>query len=717
MASVGPGLSESYPLATLPRVSDVELEDRVVVAPMASPDSNTIDFGISKSIISSYLIKPTPKLLWSYALSPSTVVDAMETTTTQDAKVYAVGVTDKKKHRLLIISRPDSDPTAHETVEVPLTARIHQIKFYKEGLYVIFSTGTISVFRRSESGSWDKDESQGIKNRRQVRWSDFITFNGQDLVVLVFQTVKQVTYQLVAVEPSRIYEVETKTRSTSDKFEWCYSSGYLYQLNVTGQEIERLDIARFETEKKISVAPLMEAAGGDDNSENTNTVAKIYAACADRLVLSYQASLFIINFKYGAVLAQQVCKSSRSYPHPDQVVLRAVIPIKGLPRNCRTLAVYVNLKPKDNNVDINLVTADVGTSRLSECLGKAISVYKRPAERAFVGVSSVLDPDFVADAAAGGAELNEVFEALEKCAAARDVYKWERILIPYMKKEPWPSIAASIKKTKAPKHAKEYTFQEMDEDTDRIVDVAFITRVVALILRHNEDGQVESVDPDFFPEYTLMYLLTSPLFPVAYTTGLLQLFFVSGNITLLRQAVNTCPNLTVRELLIQLNNEVPDEVFGDLIQRLCTDFSMAEITNTFKELAVDYAAQINLDKLLVRLFSVPKNRYALYLLEVLIDVGGLFNWSDETVDTLNEFVERKVVALMANSFNLTLTNQVLAAAEPPKPKRGRKAKKPVPTGQLSQMDALLSMNHSAQKMSPIELSKKVPVYSVEKLAI
>lgn len=699
-------LSDSYPVATLPRVANVTLEERAVVLPLISPDSLVIDLGISKSIIASYLIKPSPKLVWLYPLSPKTVVDAMDTLVVDNVKRYAVGIHTGDLAKLLVLTHNEADPTLASPIETDLTTQVKAVTFDDNEITVVYVNGSIERFIL-ENDKVTKDAKTRLKNSGTLAFCEFLTWQNQKLVLLIYQSKTVVTYQLVAIANNQIYEVETKSVQTKHKFRWSYNSGYIYQLDETSKSIDKISIAKFDTEKSISVEPLLQ----------DGATAAIYAPCSDRLVLSSGSTIYIVNFTYGALLDSFVSKLSRSHTNDDEVVLKRVVPIKNSGRLGKTVAVYLNLKPKDNNVDVNLISVDLGTNRLTECLGKAIV---KPNQDKFAGVIPILTNKFAERSEESGLELDEVFQTLRQCAEAKDVYKWERVLIPYMKNEPWELIKQLISKTKAPKTKKEYTFQEMDEETDRVVDVRFIKRVVNLVLRQREDEQVEFVDSEFFPEHTLMYLLTLPVFPVEFTNGLLQLLYALGNFTLLRQAINTCPNLTVRELLIQVNNEVDDEVFVDLINRLCTEFSMGQITTTFKGLVVEFPSQISLDNLLVRLFKVPRNKNLLYLIESLVDVGGLFNWNETTVETLNEFIAGKIDALVKNSFNLTLTNQVLIAANPSKPVRGhqKKKKKVKPSKKMSEVDLLLLMtsDNGLDLVQPIEISKTVPAYSVEKLA-
>lgn len=77
-----PKLNDPFSLVELPRIADVPVEKRVVLPHsqkgLTFQETDVIHLGMSKLIISSYVLKPTPKLVWSFPLSSSTIVDCMD---------------------------------------------------------------------------------------------------------------------------------------------------------------------------------------------------------------------------------------------------------------------------------------------------------------------------------------------------------------------------------------------------------------------------------------------------------------------------------------------------------------------------------------------------------------------------------------------------------------------------------------------------------------
>jgi len=721
MASIIPSLTDSYPVATLPRIPDLGLSEKVVISSVKSPQSSIIDVGISKSIISSYIIKPTPKLLWSFALNPTTIVNCMDVVELEDAeqsesgavnKIYFVGITDRKKHKLLVIKKLSS--TSHESYDLKVDKRIVAIKSFQNGtkIVVVYDNGSVQLIENNGESLELSENLLKYTNTNTV-YSEFLNFNDSELLLQVGYLKSKLIYSLVSLDFANFFEV--KSVSTSHKnyksLVFSYNSGYLYQLDPVSKAIDSLSIVSFQVEKSISVAPLLTEA---------NYIGMI-SPSLDRILLSCSNKLYLINFKFASLLSTFESKSSSSSPGTDSILLQQAVQVKGNSiKSSKTIAIYLNLKPKDNNVNVNIINVDVGTNKLSECLGKSIE----QAETSFRGVVNLIEEDFDTASEQFGEELQQVYESLKAASESEDLQKWERILVPYMKNEPWPSIKKSInKRTKSsPKNnGKTYNFKEFDVDTDRIIDINFIKQVLLLVFKI-VDNEVQFINENFVPEFTLIYFLTNPIFPFELTFGLLKLFNTTQQTTLLRQCIITCPFLNVTELLIQLvDPSNSDEIFEDIINRLCLEFSSGEITKQFKQLIISRSITINLDDLLVRLFKICKNNNSLLFLEILIDVGGLFNWSMNTVDTLNEFIENKISALMDNSYNLTLTNQALLLCEPKKMKKSKKKSINTDiTSQQSQLNSILSMKNNTSSKdlnSTIEISKKVPTYSIEKLTI
>lgn len=736
-----PSFEDLYPLLTLPRIPDLGLADKVVIPPITSIDSTIIDLGISKSIISSYIIKPTPKLIWSFALSPTSVVDCMDVINQDSTKLYVVGITERKKHKLLLIEKKEATEQVAEdvqdaleegqsgvtSIDLKLDAKVKSVKFYNNGhsIVVLYENGNVELVKHEDhtltKSSIKYTHTTKKSSAQRLIFSHYINDlevnpdgSEKDLLLLVFGSKGQVIYKLISLNFNTAFlEINSSTVNTKDIAAIAYNSGYLYQLNLTTKTITSISIVNFSTIKSISVDSLI-----DGESEIS-----LLAPSVDRLLLSVNNKIHLINFKFASLLDTF---ESFSNSMPNKVLISQAVKVPATTaKNSNSMVCFLNLKNKENNVDLNVININLGTNKLSECLNKSI---EKPKESSFQGLINVIEENFETESKKSSKELHEIYTTLSDLSKANDVNKWERILIPYLKNETWSSISKSITKP-IKTNQKVYQFREFDVENDRIVDIKFIKQVLLLIFKV-EDDQVKFISEEFVPEFTIIYLLTNPIFPVELTNGLLKLFNDTNQITLLRQAIITCPNIQVSELLIQLVHETSNndnQIFEDLINRLINEFSGGEITKKLKLLIEQRnksnISAINLESLMSRLLTIKNNNNSWYFLELVIDVGGLFNWSLDTVDKLNQLVESKVNALIENSYNLTLTNQALLINQPLSKKKAKKVKKVdsdiITNNQQVQLDSILSIkNNSDRKMvddSSMVISKKIPSYSLEKL--
>lgn len=736
-----PSFEDLYPLLTLPRIPDLGLAEKVVIPPITSIDSTIIDLGISKSIISSYIIKPTPKLIWSFALSPTSVVDCMDVINQDSAKLYVVGITERKKHKLLLIEKNEAAAPAEEahnvleegqagvtSVELKLDAKVKSVKFYSNGqnIVVLYENGNVELVKYEDhaltKNSIKYTHTTKKSTTQRLIYSQYINDlevnpdgSVKDLLLLVFASKAQVVYKLVSLNFNTAFlEINSSTVNTKDIAAIAYNSGNLYQLNQADKTITSISIVNFSTVKSISVASLI------DGSEIS-----LLAPSVDRLLLSVNNKLHLINFKFASLLDTY---ESFSHSMPNKILLSQAVTVPATTaKNSNSMVCFLNLKNKENNVDLNVININLGTNKLSECLNKSI---EKPKASSFQGLTNVIEENFEAESKKSSKELHEIYTTLTELSQARDVNKWERVLIPYLKNETWSSIKKSITKP-SKSNQKEYQFSEFDVDNDRIVDIKFIKQVLLLIFKL-EDDQVKFISEDFVPEFTIIYLLTNPIFPVELTNGLLKLFNDTNQNTLLRQAIITCPNIQVSELLIQLvhvSSGDDNQIFEDLINRLINEFAGGEITKKLKLLIEQRTksniSAVDLETLLNKLLTIKNNNNSWYFLELVIDVGGLFNWSLDTVDKLSQLVESKVDALIENSYNLTLTNQALLINQPLSKKKPKKVKKVesdiVTNNQQVQLDSILSIkDNSDRKMADdpsMAISKKIPNYSLEKLVL
>ncbi|CAK9437755.1 uncharacterized protein LODBEIA_P21330 [Lodderomyces beijingensis] len=661
-----PSLYNQYPITALPRVNDVEIEEKLVISQVDTAEGtalSVVDFAVSKSMISSYLVRPSPKLLWSYSLKPSVVVDCMDVIARGDKKFYLCGLTDRRSFQLLLVET-NLGLTKDGNLEIN-TSKEYDLKLADRATGVKFlGPNTIAVAYRSggaEIVDFQKQQKEEQKGgltfsgnktssdvKQEVVYTSFISDMESKLLLTVSKSENKFIYKLTSLEQNKpVFELKSVQREeASQNCIFTYVAGILFRCQ--GSEIEALSITNFQSVHRMSVETILES----------DSALSMRAVAPDRVLLGSGNKIFLINVKFRALLAEFVSISSFSDHVPDKVYVGQAIAVKGQSQNtCATSAFYLNLKNKDNNLYLNVIDLNVGLNKLSECLGKGLNKSK---EDNMHNMKELYDDDdatgTISNGHSGGAkktELQEVLESLRESQKSRDIASWESILIPYLKNQKsWEDIKR--KGAKSPKRDKVYQFKEFEVENDRIVDISFIESLFELIFAKNP---LKFRDTSFIPEYTLMYLLTNPIFPKEYARDLIPLLASIGNKTLMRQAVNTCLNIPLWDLLQHILKDNDLSVLTDLINRVVSEFPTEEINVTFKKVIESQDQSVDLIELINKLLA-SKTYSCWVLVEVLINVNGLFTWSNENIENLNSIVDSKLQNLDVNAYNLTLVEQV-----------------------------------------------------------
>lgn len=723
MSHAPPGLGESYSLAELPRIPDLPLPNRVALPEShrdiqtAAPES--IDLGISKLIIASYVLKPTPKLAWSYPLSPSTLVDCMDV---KDL-LYIVGLTERNKNKLLLVHRESDDSVA--TSEVALLAPASAVKFALSSLvYVLLQTGQVELYQyETESLSLTKGAgisglATSVSKSFSVTYHAFISSHDlqykKDLLfyVVALKNMRKIRYHLVALDGARTFEIyETSTESAKGhNIIWTYSSSVLYAFDTVSKQLSSSSIMKpQEPIKTISLANLIGEA-------DTKTIYSVTAVSSDRLLLSFKSLVYLINFKFESVLGDHTNNSG------NDVYLAFALPVAGNSAHARaSLALYLNFEGKTKTCKLKLILVDVGLNTLSESLGKSLH---KQSDTKWNGIPHVNEIDLKKANSDSLVALETVFKTLSKDKAKRNVESFDKHLVEFLKMsdKPKPKFSAL---------------------TDRVVDQRFLVLILSLVFDLDAEGNVQIIDEAFLPEKGIMYLFTHPLYPAQYAKGLLMLLSQLNQPTLLKQAIDHCSAISIDELTGELTNliELADEMKLDdhegsqyiltflkaTVDRLIADYSISQITTKLREvLNIEFeTANKKLDRMLAVLISINTNN-SWTLVQAVIDVGGLFNWNIPTITRLSEVIDSKLEALTQNSYNLTLANQAVLGTEANK--KGKKSAVPKVvdnihevTSQRVQLDAILTIsNNTKNKLlidEGIELAKQIPTYSREKLVL
>lgn len=724
-----PGLGESYSLAELPRIPDLLLSARVAI-PESQKSNNrlntdTIDLGISKLIIASYVLKPTPKLVWSYPLSPNTVVDCMDA----DDNLYIVGLTERLKHKLLLIQRGDNESAT--TSEIQLLAPASTVKFsLSKYVYVLLKTGQVQLFQYQTEDELSLSKGPELINAKgslskafSVVYHTFISNhnfkNKNDLLFYVEanKSMKKVRFHLFALDGAKSFEIyETSVESSlHQNLIFTYADGLIYAFDTVSKQLSSRSLMKpQESLKSISLSSLV--------GETTDkTLFSVIAVAPERILLSFKSLVLLINFKFESLLGDHTNHSG------NEVYLAFGLPIAGSTTESRaSFALYLNFEDKTKTCKLKLILVDVGLNTLSESLGK--SFHSDASDAAWSGLPHLNESDLQKANSDSVAEMNSVLKSLTKLKSKGKAQEFDRQMIKFLKN-------GSDK-------FKSYKFSSV---TDRVVDQKYITLILSLIFQIDEDSNVQIIDESFLPENSMRYLLTHPLYPAAYASGVLVVLSQLNQPELLKQAIDHCSALSIDELTAELINliELTDEMSLDeqdeaqyilsflkaTVDRLVKDFSVAQITSKLQEIMnFEFeTANKKLDRMLSVLISINTNN-SWTLVQAVIDVGGLFNWNIPTISKLSEITTSKVDALTQNSYILTLTNQAILGTEQVN-KKGKKtpALKVVDniheiTNQRSQLDAILTISNNTTNKKlladeGIELAKQIPTYSREKLVL
>lgn len=728
MSTDVPSLGETFTLTELPRIPDLPLSARVVVPEsqrnIPFEETETLDLGISKLIFSSYVLKPTPKLVWSYPLSPSTIIDSMDI---KDA-LYLIGTTERKKSKLLLVRRTIEDSL---TSELSIPAPASATKFCAGGAYILLQTGALKfVSFDSDEGVFGPESelveaipghiiTRGNKSL-QVVFHTFITNHSfshkNDLLLHVTGSanLNNITYTLIALDGAQSFEIYLITKTSSSRnTTFSYSDGILYHFNHGTTELSSHALMKPQDAiKTLNLSALLK-----DYSEDE--LISLTSVAPERLLISYRSLVYLINFKYGSLLSEHTNHSG------NQVYLAFGLAVKGTTNNLRnTYSLYLNLEHSLKTCKLKLIQVDVGLNNLSESLGKAINT---PVNNRWSGLPSINAEDLEAANSEQFAMMESVFAKLEKARVAQKSDKFDDILLKY------------LKQTDNVRTLPKFSFA-----LDRVVDHRFIELVLSLILTLDGQEDVQFIHENLVPTNTLAYLLTHPLFPVSYTKGLLVLLSSLEETDLLKRAIELCKTITIDELMIELINltEVSDEITSEgdsteaefvaeflkvTIDRLIKDHSLARITTKLLEkLNNDFEIDNKkLERMLDVLINLNTNN-SWTLTQAVIDVGGLFNWKVPTISALSDVIDLKIEALTQNSYNLTLTNQAILAVEQLLNKKKKKASQHVVdniheiTSQRVQLDAILTMSNNTTNKKlmvdeGIELAKQIPSYSKERL--
>ncbi|CCH60243.1 hypothetical protein TBLA_0C04460 [Henningerozyma blattae CBS 6284] len=650
-----PSLSQPFRLAVLPKIaslSNYSLQtDYLQVAPDTfTYDTNKVTLGISGSGISQYIINPTPKLLFNIAIpstnnvtasnishyieevenANSTVTtdksdlvdkDNMESTeevsvaentdvTKRSVELWAYGLVANKSNTLNISVKTtgldEFSTTPGEIIRkktIKVDSKVVNIKIFKEfkTIVVVLKNGLVKLF----------DFDLNLKSSLDIAYNDVqfvqhFTESKQNFLLILSNIDEEKSsvcfklYQLrLDSDSNQVSELSFSILQDFDlsKSKLSYQFGKLYRL--TGSELFVYSLPQCQLLQNISLAEIF---------PNTIDVSSIKPVANNRLVLAINNVVYLIDTLHRSILAEREFTHVKTF----QLLQSATIGDSNITQ--RTIAIGVSTKSGPTSASaLELINIEVGSGTLKDSLGKGVS--KKLSE----GSHSDLKPLF---------DEND-----EKSLIGTPVHD-----ISNVKSFNFNKILADLKSSDTISDFDKTFFESLEikenhyTENDRFIsDQDFIANTIDLIFK--------KFDTEFPKAFT--FLLTHPLFPIKLTVGLLDK--LKDHPRLFKQAIVTCPNLPLSELLFQLFTVKNGELTLDISLRVLQDYSRNDVKQEIKKL--DNVDIENFIEFIITPTTeeIQTNTPQLFqLLSLVLDSIGLFALKGPLLERLSNYINEQV---------------------------------------------------------------------------
>ncbi|CAN6622847.1 hypothetical protein TRVA0_009S00936 [Trichomonascus vanleenenianus] len=618
-----PSISAPFTLLELPQSSS-----KVTHSPKIACSRSSVFLGISTSSVCAYTLQSPPQLIWSHSISPVSKITAIAAS--DDGSVYYATV-ERKKFYLYRISTESDEPRSSS---VETDKEVCKISVSQGHVYVVFKSCEVRCyagdFGEGPEPLWttesDKGDSQVYTTFISERdlGTETAPEGGAVLIVSSRPKSEDLNLRVVALTPFKGYDLSrvqipieaSKSGKVSPAF--TYGDGLLYRFLGTSLEMfSPLDGSQVASMK----IPFTNA-----DSPNPTIVS---LGKRKILVSSGHSEVLLIDTSFQTLLATEELDSKQL-----ELVMYA---------STAKLAIGVTSAAK--SASVVALAVDSGKGTLLESLGRGFEEEGEPGWRFALSdivikknyglkeYNKVLGDIYTTSATLAMDVLDDLRELREK----KDEKTFEVKLVKYLKGENWDEIGDG-----------ELESVVYEADKDREVDREFIVEVVDMIFD-------DSKPLEFVPENAVIYLLTHPLFPSPEIEDLLG--SLASRPRLLRQAVVTAPTLSCVDLVSTLSNP-SDEIFGDVVNRIVEEYGQEAIVDAVKRVYSD-VSEIN--RIVNRLAQL---NVGWTIVSSFIDVGGLFAWDQEVVSSLSEQVNSQVEALEASSEIMALIDEVIRKVDP-----------------------------------------------------
>lgn len=711
-----PSLSQPFRLATLPKIaslSNFSLQaDYVQVADGTFNEStNNITLGISGSSISQYIINPTPKLTFDYPIPSTNIITAcnaekgqanidgnikastddeandekaINTQKKRNVEIWAFGLmVNKGNYTLNVITKAleDTTDTSNDHLsesdidnkaytgsdeflsqyKIKAKAKVMSIKIDTKNSLVIaiLQNGLIEIFDFKLTLLHSFDIS--YDNLKYAKW---FTENGTEYVfVLCPLQDDKVCYKLLELtdcgsgESSPIKELSSTIIEgfSFENSKLCYQFGKLYKLNQG--KIYIYSLPHCQLQQVIEFPMVDKLSPGDD-------LISFQPVSVNRVLLTVNNVIYLLDLLHCSTLSQRELTHVKTF----QLLKSAVINSEKS-HNSKTIAIGISTKNGPNPTSsLEIINIDVGTNTLKDSLGKSFqvgnndsSVILKPLfDDKDINDKRVKCNDISGDSSVPVLHCNEVIEKLS-ALQDNDITSFDDIFFKELK-------------------IKEEHYTEKDR---YISDPGFLNTVLDLIF-----GKFSGND---YPK-TLTFLLTHPLFPLSRTRNLLSL--LRDQPRLFKQAIVTCPNLPLNELLEELFSIRNRELLLDISFRILQDFTRDSIKQEMKKLSkldvqnfIEFITSGGEDSS-PECFNPSQSTQLFQLLSLVLDSIGLFSLEGALLENLTLYIDKQVEIAERNTelWNLIDTKGFQHGFASSTSDNGTSQKRALPTYTMEYLD-------------------------------
>lgn len=535
---------DPFMVTGLPRLPlSGKLADQCKIARILTSTSTSFDIAVNGSYVATFVLKPSPKMIWSHALAPSVKVDAIDScelendtnteSSAEGGKVYAVGLSDRSKHILKLIRcenlfTTDATGNKESIVDIELDAQAIgiQISNDKQRAIVLDSEGTVKVYPINFNE--EKKETENLKPLFVLKKRGDL--NGS---VIYYRFVKYADFDLG--ESSKKLETAEKLetvlifveKTSSEKGKTPILNGHICAfgqksaLDVISSTLKlpkeagssELEIS-FDPSGKIVILtngehmklytyrlPYLELDQTVDlgwlfKDEEVEGEASIIPASTNRMLVAKNGLIALIDTQFKALLTKfdVVDKSKKQ----GRAALMQAPVVKGNTlRSRETFALYLVSKGPEAGSVLSQVTVDTGLGKLRDVLGRGLREFRpkfTQKSKRFVGLpllvtrselkSKIKEASSLLNRSGEASnKMGRVYEQLKEMKRTKKYKELEQYIVSFLKMDKSADAGRGLQETEdGEKESNEMKgLRVYEAGKDRIVDPKFFRKVTLLL--------------------------------------------------------------------------------------------------------------------------------------------------------------------------------------------------------------------------------------------